>query len=41
MATLFPTKKTHFSNILHAGWPAGLVVGGLISAAFTGESILG
>ncbi len=41
VATLFPTKKTHFLNILHAGWPAGLVVGGLISAAFTGESILG
>jgi MFS family permease len=31
-ATLFPKSKTHFLNILHAGWPAGLVIGGLASA---------
>ena len=31
-ATLFPRNKTHYLNILHAGWPAGLVLGGL--AAF-------
>lgn len=30
-ATLFPNNKTHYLNILHAGWPAGLVVGGLAS----------
>jgi hypothetical protein len=30
-ATLFPKNKTHFLNILHAGWPAGLVLGGLAS----------
>ncbi len=30
-ATLFPKNKTHYLNILHAGWPAGLVVGGLAS----------
>ncbi|MFG0264730.1 MAG: MFS transporter [Rhodopirellula sp. JB055] len=29
-ATLFPDQKTHYLNILHAGWPAGLVLGGLI-----------
>ncbi|MFT5302637.1 MAG: fucose permease [Mariniblastus sp.] len=29
-ATLFPKQKTHYLNILHAGWPAGLVIGGLI-----------
>lgn len=29
-ATLFPNEKTHYLNILHSGWPAGLVVGGLI-----------
>ena len=29
-ATLFPEQKTHYLNILHAGWPAGLVIGGLI-----------
>ncbi len=29
-ADLFPEQKTHYLNILHAGWPAGLVIGGLI-----------
>lgn len=29
VATLYPTKKTHYLNILHAGWPAGLVLGAL------------
>lgn len=40
-ATLFPKNKTHYLNILHAGWPAGLVLGGLASAfmaAKTGEN---
>lgn len=39
-AALFPKNKTHYLNILHAGWPAGLVLGGLASAfmaAKTGE----
>jgi MFS family permease len=30
-ATLYPNQKTHYLNILHAGWPAGLIVGGLLS----------
>lgn len=30
-ATLFPKQKTHYLNILHAGWPGGLIAGGLIS----------
>ena len=30
-ATLFPTNKTHWLNILHAGWPGGLVLGALCS----------
>src|SRR6202011_3084303 len=29
-ATLFPHKKTHWLNILHAGWPGGLVLGALL-----------
>ena len=29
-ATLFPNNKTHWLNILHAGWPAGLVLGALV-----------
>jgi len=28
IATLFPTNRTHYLNILHASWPAGLVLGG-------------
>jgi MFS family permease len=30
-ATLFPQKKTHWLNILHAGWPGGLVLGALVN----------
>lgn len=30
IATLFPNKRTHYLNILHASWPAGLVAGGAI-----------
>lgn len=30
VATLFPEKRTHYLNILHASWPAGLVIGGII-----------
>jgi MFS family permease len=31
VASLFPNNKTHYLNILHAGWPGGLIVGGLLS----------
>jgi MFS family permease len=27
VATLFPKNRTHYLNILHASWPAGLVLG--------------
>ena len=30
VATLFPKNRTHYLNILHASWPAGLVAGGAI-----------
>ncbi len=30
VATLFRNEKTKWLNILHAGWPGGLVVGGII-----------
>jgi len=30
VATLFPTKRTHYLNILHASWPAGLILGGIV-----------
>src|SRR5215207_2315213 len=32
-ATLFSREKTKYLNILHAGWPGGLVVGGLVAIA--------
>jgi MFS family permease len=30
VATLFPKNRTHYLNILHASWPAGLVIGGAL-----------
>jgi MFS transporter, DHA2 family, metal-tetracycline-proton antiporter len=30
VATLFPSNRTHYLNLLHASWPAGLVLGGFI-----------
>src|SRR5437763_1854623 len=30
VATLFPKNRTHYLNILHASWPAGMVIGGFI-----------
>ncbi len=35
-ATLFPTSKTHHLNILHAGWPGGMVLGGVLAIAMAG-----
>ncbi|MBW3624502.1 MAG: MFS transporter [Armatimonadetes bacterium] len=31
VATLFPREKTKWLNILHAGWPGGLVLGGVLA----------
>jgi MFS family permease len=30
VAALYPDEKTHRLNILHAWWPAGIVIGGLL-----------
>jgi MFS family permease len=30
VSTLFPHNRTHYLNILHSSWPAGLVLGGLV-----------
>ncbi|MBL8736369.1 MAG: MFS transporter [Planctomycetes bacterium] len=30
VATLFPDRRTHFLNILHASWPVGMALGGVI-----------
>ncbi len=37
VATLFPSNRTHYLNILHASWPAGLVLGGLAGTYLGGE----
>ena len=37
-ATLFPKNKTHYLNILHAGWPAGLVLGSVASALMAAQT---
>ena len=33
-ATLFPDNKTHWLNILHAGWPGGLILGAVLGLTF-------
>src|SRR5712672_2875717 len=37
VATLFPGNRTHYLNILHASWPAGLVLGGMVGWFFGGS----
>ncbi len=37
VATVFPKNKTHYLNILHAGWPGGLILGGLASYFLVGK----
>jgi len=32
-ATMYPEDKTHKLNVLHAWWPGGLVIGGLLTTA--------
>jgi MFS family permease len=45
VATIYPTEKTHRLNMLHAGWPGGLVVAGvlaiLMGAGFSWEWKIG
>jgi len=38
VASLFPKNRTHYLNILHAGWPAGLVLGALASYFLVGQA---
>jgi len=33
IATIFPDDKTHKLNVLHAWWPGGIIIGGLIAVA--------
>ena len=36
-ATLYPRHKTHYLNILHAGWPGGLVLAGILGIFMVGR----
>lgn len=33
VATMYPQEKTHKLNVLHAWWPGGLIIGGLLTFA--------
>lgn len=37
IANIYPERKTHYLNILHAGWPGGLIVGGLLGTVLVGR----
>ena len=37
IAQIYPENKTHYLNILHAGWPGGMIIGGLFAAGFIGS----
>ncbi|WP_114783005.1 MFS transporter [Botryobacter ruber] len=38
VATMFPREKTKWLNMLHAGWPAGLVLGGILALMLGAET---
>ncbi len=38
VATMFPREKTKWLNFLHAGWPTGLILGGMM-ALFMGPEV--
>lgn len=40
VATVYSKQKTHYLNILHAGWPGGLILGGLFAYFFCGPDAL-
>jgi fucose permease len=41
VATLFPHNRTHYLNILHASWPAGLIIGGALGWVLDDQMKLG
>jgi MFS family permease len=38
-ATLFPKQKTHYLNVLHAWWPGGLIMAGLLATFVIGPAM--
>ncbi len=41
VATLFPTQRTHYLNILHASWPLGMIIGSAIGWVLDDKMALG
>ncbi len=39
VASLYPEEKTHRLNILHAWWPAGIVIGGLLGVGISATNM--
>ncbi|MFQ3190071.1 MAG: MFS family permease [Paraglaciecola sp.] len=39
ITSLYKDEKTHRLNVLHAWWPAGLIIGGLLGVAFSAIDI--
>ena len=37
IATVYSKQKTHYLNILHAGWPGGMIIGALLGVALIGR----
>ncbi len=37
IANIYPENRTHYLNILHAGWPGGLILGGLLGLGLVGK----
>lgn len=38
IANIYPERRTHYLNILHAGWPGGLILGGIVGLLFLGTN---
>jgi len=39
IATIYKDDKTHKLNVLHAWWPGGMIIGGLLAYALTGFDV--
>jgi hypothetical protein len=37
ISKIYPENRTHYLNILHAGWPAGLILGGVLGLFLVGH----
>ena len=39
--TIYDKDKTHYLNVLHAGWPGGMVLGGILGILLSSDGTLG